>query len=30
MGEILTSILQDQKRACVQKRLDEYVERKER
>ena len=30
MGEILTSILQDQKKAWVQKRLDEYVERKER
>ena len=26
MGEILTSILQDQKKAYVQKRLDEYVE----
>ena len=27
MGEILTSILQDQKKAYTQKRLDEYAER---
>ena len=30
MGEILTSILQDQKKSCVQKRLDEYIEREKK
>ena len=30
MGEILTSILQDQKKAEAQKRLNEYAEREKK